>query len=657
MARRVSNREEIGDLPNIFASLALLGNLGEKNEMGQEAPLDLYGTSQEPDNFNDIVETPQYTDVRQNQPDYIENLRKISNLPLAMSEDEYVRQDALDNMQYREPEIPFGVQEQQLEGLSGLMGEDQIQNPMITKPSPNQTIKEVPNEIYNIPRNNKGQLIEPLEVIRMMIEKDPSLINDLPQQTRELLNIVPDIPIVPEVNPMQMIRSILEKDPTMIERLPQQIKDKLKQEPMAAKAPPEVPIVPVGTPITEQMVDQYPTQDVQEGAVQKGFADEQILSDLNDLAGGLIPEEQKKRAEDWQDIYTKRREELTSEQNELLKKAESGNMTTFDKIALGIAVAIPILMALRYGAGAGLMSAGKALEGFASSQMQQAKNKSEKDTEKSKRLNEINKELVGLEEKNIEINDKIMNSITDKSARQFIKNKKPVVFQDGSIGIPTGDESKALYLDANKFDASDEGVKRAREVIKGADETIGIMKDSSKTVNEVLEILNQLPKDTGVWDAVKKNLQWFTSLGGANPFGGLSPKIKMKDESGKVREVDAFALLKQKINVLQDLYNKQILGGTRLTGNVVTHWDGILGSPDSIKDWLSQDLNAFKETTKSLKNTMNSREIEKLVGEGFLRKPLEKVFPLDKDSIIESSDNRLDRLRQQDPNELRKKVK
>lgn len=651
MVRRVS-RAGGDNVPNIFANLALLGNLGEQ-EQAEEAPLDLYGASQEPLDFNEVVETPPYTDVRQNENKYIDNLRKIGNIPLAISQDQNLRQDAQENMRDFEPELPFGVQEQQLEGLSGMMGQEEAQDRMIPRPAP----IESPPEVFNIPQTDAGKNVEPLEVIRMMVEKDPSLYEMLPEETRSLL---------------YPTRSLVK--PTLMELLPENVKnifggnEQTELPPVQETAPntlPEptlpvnevqTPTVPIGTPITEQMVDQFPDQNVKAGAVEQGFADDQIVNDLVDLAGGLIPQEQKNRAKEWQNVYTKRWDELTNEEKSLSTKAESGELTTLDKVALGIAVAIPILMALRYGSEAGLTSGAKALEGFAKGRMEQDKTQSERAVQRGKRLEDISKEKVSLQEKDLDMKKKIMDSIPDGSARQFIKNKKLIDFGNGNIGISTGDESEALWLDGRKFDASDEGVKRVREIVKDADQTIGIMKDSNKTLNEVLEIIDQLPKDTGVWDAVKKNYQWFTSAGGANPFGGAAPKIKMKDENGKTREVDAFALLKQKVNVLQDLYNKQILGGTRLTGNVVTHWGGILGDTTKIKDWLSQDLNAFRDTTSSLKNTMNSREVEKLVGEGFLREPLQKVFPSGNDKIIESDENRLNKLRQTDPNQLRKKV-
>lgn len=638
MARRVSaGRGGLENLPNIFASLALLGNLDSDQE-GQLAPQDLAGTSQEPMDYNDVVETPQYTDVRQNQPpqpdDYIENLRKIANLPLAMSDDNELRQDALENMRPSVATLPPGIQEEQLEGLSGEMGAQQAAQ------------REAPTSMSfdtgMLPRTKSGQLQDPLEFLRQRVEEDPSLLESLPEETRQrLAETTPDAEraFVPETR--QPEQNALPAPAT---------------QPGEEQQAPKLPLVPPEKPISEGMVEEYPDQKMEPGAVEAGFKDQQIVDDLANLAGGLIPQEQQERAAQWQNVYTKRMEELNAEEKQLLQKAESGQLSTFDKVALGIAIAVPILIALRYGGTAGLLSAGEGLKGFAASYMQQQKQQGEQKAANKKRVEEIGKERLQLEEKDIDVNKKIMDSIEDKQARKFLRNKKFRQFGD-NIGIGTGDEGQALWLDANKFDASDDGIKRAREVVKDADETIGIMRDSNKTLNEVLEILDQLPKNTGMWEAVKKNARWFTTAGGANPFGGDAPKIKMKGADGKMHDVDAFALLKQKINVLQDLYNKQVLGGTRLTGNVVTHWGGILGDPSSISDWLSQDLNSFKDTTESLKNIMNSREVESLVGKGFLRAPLERQFPSYQNEVVESPDNRFDRLRASNKDELRKKVK
>ena len=714
MARRVgTGRSTEGELPNVFAQLALLGNLSNQDEE-ELNPNDLVGASQEPADFRGIVAPRQVGDVRQN--DYLANLQKISQLPMAMSEDTAVRGDALENLQGMagpkpptppsETQImqglgtlPAAIQEENLEGLSGQMGAQQAAKGQEEIPgwldwihqklqSPSRGLREkaeraatgqeeanpawldwlhqklqapsrgliekgqretertaqIPAE--GLPRNASGQLLDPLEFLRQQVAADPTLMEGLPEETRDLLANTPANPEKAFAPPAQA-----EAAPAPLPEAPQEA-PAAPQAPEAAVAP---QIVPPDQPISEAQIESYPEKKIEPGSVAKASGDEQIMNDLTELAGNPIPQEQLDRARQWEEVSSKRKELWNAEEKELNRKAEAGELTTFDKIALGIALAVPILIALRYGAGAGLVAAGEGLKSFGGTIAGQQKKASEEKSKTKERLQEIQKERVGQEEKDIEFNKKILDSISDKAARGFLKNKKPERIGD-QIGIPTGDPEKILWLNAAKFDASDEGVKRAREVIKEADETIGIMRDSNKIVNRGLEILDQLPQGTGVWEAAKKNAQWFTSAGGGNPFGGKAPQIDVVGPDGKTRKVDAFSQLKQVFNVLQDLYNKQVLGGTRLTGNVVTHWEGILGDPTSIKDWFSQDLNGFKDTLHSLKDVMNSREVESLTGKGFVREPLESAFPSYQGDILESDQNIYNKMRS-NHEEFRKKVK
>src|SRR5690606_33836893 len=145
------------------------------------------------------------------------------SLPLAMSEDQDLRQDAQENMRDFAPELPFGIQEEQLEGLSGLMGAEEAQNRMIPKPAAPEIAPEAPQEVFNIPQDAQGKMVQPIDAIRMMVEKDPSLMASLPQETRDLLN-----PPQKGIDPLQTIRDLIKKDPTLMEVLPPEIKDKLQ---------------------------------------------------------------------------------------------------------------------------------------------------------------------------------------------------------------------------------------------------------------------------------------------------------------------------------------------------------------------------------------------------------------------------------------------
>jgi hypothetical protein len=183
------------------------------------------------------------------------------------------------------------------------------------------------------------------------------------------------------------------------------------------------------------------------------------------------------------------------------------------------------------------------------------------------------------------------------------------------------------------------------------------MNKANETVDDVLNILDALPENTGLWEAIKSNWGWFTSTGGKNPLGGQPAMIDVKDKDGNVRKVNAFEILKQKTAALQDVYNKINLGRSALTSNVVDHWGAILGDPKDLSEWMTgQDLNTVKDKTSSLKEFLNQGATEKLVGNGFLREPLEAKYPSKSDTPLKSQDSVINKIRNQ-PEAYRSKVK
>lgn len=628
MARRVGTGANINEDEDFLTGLSFLQQIANRGS-GEE--IDASGTSGEPSEFLSQVGAPKYEDVRQNS--YLNNLRNIAQLPNALSGDEDVRRDAAESMMQPAASLPPGIQEEELEGLSGALGAADAS-------------KNVNVPISGIPRTKSGALIDPLEAIRMSVENDPSLLAQLPEETRQKLAATPadrERPFQRQAEAAQQVEDIGGESTLPPEARPgdELINPRLEEARAAEGQMP--PVVPPDQPITEEMVADFPDPGIQAGAIEQVTSDDLLMKDLQALANGDIPPEQLEMAKQWQEISQKRRDLLDAEEQSLLTKAEEGGLSTLEKIALGIAIAAPILIALRYGGEAGLAAAGGGLESFGKVYGAQQK----EGADKLGRLQEIQKERAAEAEKSLDINKKLLDSIPDKAARGFLKGKK-IMKIGNQTGISTGDEGKALWLDASKFDTSDEGIKRAREVTKEADETIGVMKDSNRVVNDLLDIMDQIPANTNIMDALKKSVQGVTGVKG--------PTIDVIGADGKVKKVDALAQMKQKINLLQDLYNKQILGGTRLTGNVVTHWGGILGDPTSISDWVSQDFNTFKDTTRSLKDIMNSREVESLVGKGFLREPLEQQFPFGQNQVAQSEENVFQQMRE-NPDAFRKKVK
>ena len=671
MARSIRNKFSEQNLPNIFADLALLGS---KQPAAEEVTLDLRGTAQEPPDFNGIVPGPLLEDAREQQ--YLAALHKVGQLPLAMSENEQLRQDAADAMgdtgmdnqldwvQQLAAANPRSAERaqkrQQSDVMANLGNYLQATKGDFESPESAQAMQNAQSPaMQNLGRylqETKGDF--ELDSIMQQVMKDPSLMEGLSPEVQAAVmqGLSPDMQMAVMRKLSPKLRGALIKilSPDMQAALQ---KENMPSEGIVGPAESQkgqaegtqMQTVPFEQPITEEMVEGAAGENnMQPGSVQLAESDQKLMQDLQSLSKNPIPPEQMAQAKKWEDLSQKSKDQWNAEEQALVNNLKSGNLSTFDKIALGIAIAVPILIALRYGPEAGLITAAHGLNALSGTL-----NPDRSDS--MNRLQEIQKARLANQEKDIEISKKITDQIPDKDVRSFLKGKD--IKQVGNdVGISTGDESGVLWLDGKKFEDSNEGAKRAREVTKEADETIGIMKDSNKVIDEVLDILDQIPQDSGLWEAVKKNAQWFTGAAGHNPFGGKGPEISIMGPDGKIRKVDAFGQLKQKIALLQDLYNKQVLGGTRLTGNVVTHWGGVLGDPTKIQSWLSQDLEGFKNTARSLKDVMNSREVENLVGKGFLRKPLAEAFPSYQHQILSSEENVLNSMRK-NPKKFRDKVK
>ena len=617
--RRVGIPKNVGgDLesyadPDSLDGLLNLTNVQSLSE--QQAPIgnDLMGTSGEARQPPSISNG--YEDVRRNKPMSSDELqmRQLSQLPLAMSESDDVRMDALQNMQ--SPPV------RQMQGAA----------------QPQPPIEQSENE----------ELMGLADVPSLLGQQNVE--SEIPDEAKKFWRMTQSQPNNPTEN------APVENAPVQEVMAPQ---GGMGLEAVGQSQSQSVPRVPVEQEITAGQVEQYQNQfKPVEGMVERAAGDELIQSDLMRLSNlkEPIPPEIQEAAKSWEKVMSERLETLDERDKALANRMETGELTTMDKVALGLAIAIPVLMAMRYGGEAGVSSAASGLAAYAKGSQEEQKRQSEKVSELTKQKDAAQKERLDLKEKAIDIDKKIADRIPEKEAREFLKDKKLVPVGD-KIGISTGDEDDLLLLDGKKFDSSKEGVARARKVVEEADEIIGIVKDSNRVVNEVIDIIDAFPDDIGVWDVVKANYGWFTGAGDKNPMGGRKLMIKVQDADGKIKEVDAFTALRQKIMNLQDVYNKQVLGGNRLTGNVVTHWGGILQDPKDLEAWLSQDKKSFKDTAEGLKDLMNSREVESLVGKGFLREPLAQAFPSRDRHILQSDENVLNQMRQ-NPESFRDKVR
>ncbi len=359
-----------------------------------------------------------------------------------------------------------------------------------------------------------------------------------------------------------------------------------------------------------------------------------------------VPPELMQYAKEWQDAYTKRKEELSQREEALLKKLETGELSDYDKLGIALAIAIPVVMGLMYGGTAFALSTAGVLQSIGG-----MKNQEFKDQSKAREgLGELTKEKLKLSEEGIKMRQDIIDKLPNKEVRKFLENKNFEKFGD-DIGISAEDEKGALWINKNKI-KDDEDVKKMRERTKEAEELIGGVSNFNEALDGVQEIISVLKdQDPGLMDILRKNYKFLettspdqianSSLGDILSLISKAPGLRGKaidmevvGKDGKITKVNGLDALQQSIKALQNDYNTAVLKGSRLTENVMKHWSGIMFDPTSITQFLSSGIEGWAENTNNLRNIMNRKIQEELVGYGFLRQPLQEVFPVNERNIL-----------------------
>lgn len=359
-----------------------------------------------------------------------------------------------------------------------------------------------------------------------------------------------------------------------------------------------------------------------------------------------IPDDLMQYAQDWENSYTKRMEDLSEREKGLLKKLETGNLSDFDKIAIGLAIAVPVIMGLMYGGSAFALSTAGVLQGISG-----FKNQESKDKIKAKEgLSEITKDKLKLTEEGLKIRQEIMDKLPNKEVRKYLENRNFEKFGE-DIGISAEDEKGVLWINKNKI-KDDEDVKKMRERTKEAEELLGGVSNFNEALDGVQDVVLSIQdQDPGLWDVLKKNFKVLettspdqisnSSLGDIlsliSKIPGVSDKsieIEILGDDGKITKVNALDALQQSIKALQNDYNTAVLKGSRLTENVMKHWSGIMFDPTSISQFLSSGVGGWMENSKNLRNIMNRKVQEELVGYGFIRQPLQEAYPVTERKIL-----------------------
>src|SRR5690606_25175585 len=106
---------------------------------------------------------------------------------------------------------------------------------------------------------------------------------------------------------------------------------------MSSDAPPMNPQVSENEVMKKSQQDSKPVL----GAIEIAEENPYVMGEIARLTGiAKVPQEAIDYAKDWQIALNKQKEERTARQNSLIEKLENNQMSDFDKIGLGLAIAV-----------------------------------------------------------------------------------------------------------------------------------------------------------------------------------------------------------------------------------------------------------------------------------------------------------------------------
>lgn len=531
-----------------------------------------------------------------------------------------------------------------------------------------------PEPPVSLPQTSEGNLQDPLEFIRMRIQEEPELAQYLPEETRQLLEsseAQPEKAFVPPPQEEMISEDVVETPEGISEQV---VEEQIPQLPPAVEA---LPDQGTGQDINQEDIPEEGLGAVS-GAVESAQNDPDLVRNVENLLNlkrGDIPKEAWEHAQMMEKALTQQEENLNELEKEYKQKIERGELSTFDKVALGIAIALPVIIGMVYGKDALVASLGGTAKGFGEALQKMG----ESDLKTLGKIGEIQKEKKGITEKRAKLKEDYLKNVENPAVRKLLKNYDVINISEGAngepqitigkdamvigdaIGLSGGDESGVLWFDTNQI-RDDDDVKNFKTAVKDGKVALGKMKDANRTIDDVIDIMSTIKEQQpGLYNAFIQNFQpamytdessWKSLIPGASK----SMTIDVVGNDGQVRTVQALPILRQKITALQDVYNKEYLGGNRLTSNMLKHWNDVFPDASAVSSWLKSDFNTMSQQAQNFKNVLNQRAVESLSSEGFLREPLEKILPVKGSDILRSSSVDMEDI-EANPEKYRSKVK
>ena len=502
---------------------------------------------------------------------------------------------------------------------------------------------------------------DPLEAIRMATERDPSLLALLPEETRMALQETPADPyrrFVPEQE--QEVMAEPESQPQA------GFEDPLAPEEQAI--PPAVEESFASGPMSEVTEQDLPVggMDVVQGVVEVARNDPSVVEQVERLYGSNLPPEAWEQIQLAESALSKNIEALDSQEKAFKERLERDQSTDLDKVAIGVAIALPVILGLMYGKDAFFASLGGAFEGLS----QDSKNRQDRELQTLDKLGTLQKGRGELQAKHQELkstllgkmeNPKIKKLLRDNDVVNVVENadgstsyeagKDGIIIGD-KVGISAKDPNKSLYYDLNVI-RNDEDAAEFQKNSSEARKAISSALDGSNAMSEIMDVMTAIKEQNpGMLKALAQG--WDSVTGKIPGYEALTVEIVGSD--GKVKKVQALPMLRQKITAMQDVYNKEFLKQSRLTEGIIQHYQDVFGDPTKIASWMRSDYDTMLEQAQQFQNMVNQRSTDNLVGVGFLREPIEKVLPTSGLNIIESPSQDLAEI-EKNPEKFKSKIR
>lgn len=412
-----------------------------------------------------------------------------------------------------------------------------------------------------------------------------------------------------------------------------------------------------------ETVRQTKEPDIIDGELEALDADPMAQSEFKNLTGLDYSEDLKDLLRPYVEASTKAADALNDEALAIRERLSGGAqaMTDQDKILLGMAVVIPVILAGLIGGKEGALGAlVGGLQGIAPAFLPPEQANTEKDL---KRLSEIGKEQLNIEkqlgdqlgeaEKKITKQTHIPETNVTLPAELEGRQYKVIESKNGKkVGIRTGNDE--LLYDASNITKGDakEDIKRMN---KKADDAVDRMQAANEIQNEVKDLDNiyqQLEKQ-----GVKGYLSAFAgdiTAGGENL---IAPTIIDPLTGEKINAAVAIANIREK---LLDRYRAMLGGNRALTEAINTHFEKLFPNPFDFKNKIS--VTEAKNISKRFLGESMREFVNNIHSLGFLKEPLESKYlrPLqeEKSSLKQKEKERKDleesnRILMENPNLLR----